>query len=197
MSMTEFSKPARIELQVESQVQFHRPNRDFPDYGRAAADRHHALFDIVRDLAALGLSGWIPRLMQWLGQYDGLEVYADDDEDPHLCVRQVLANHRKRRDLGTGEPAVVTRAKIIEDLLALNFVHYRAHWGADLVADEDAHVWEPLKQSWFSFLEQGKDRPRRRWELTIVLTDSQPRPSLSELRAYLLQGKLQDDGLDT
>jgi hypothetical protein len=134
MSMTASPKPARIESQVESQVHLHRPNREFPHYGRDAADRHHAVFDIVAHLAALGLSDWAPRLMQWLGQYDGLEVYADDEEDPHLCVCQVLANHRKRLGLAGSEPAVVTRVKVIEDLLALNFVLEQALGGGGVAS---------------------------------------------------------------
>ncbi|MFE1574121.1 hypothetical protein ACFIQG_20280 [Comamonas odontotermitis] len=121
---------------IESHLRQHlpRPDLQFPHYGRDASDHSHAVYSIIGHLAALGLTDWVPRLTMWLSRYDGLELYAEDEEDPHLCVRQVLANHCARV-LDQGKQNETLKAQIVEDLLQLTFVRYRAHWGTDLAAD--------------------------------------------------------------
>ena len=167
-----------------------QPEREFPHFGRDALDRNHALYSIIEHLSALGLTDWVPHLCAWLAQYDGLELYAEEEEDPHLCVRQILLDLRQR--MGSRDeapPAEHLKAQIVDNILRLDFVRYRAHWGVDLVADQNSRIWQPLRQSWFSFLQEGHlDHPQE--SLHIWIADRHPRPSFAQLRAYLLQPTL-------
>ena len=52
-------------------------------------------------------------------------------------------------------PPFDLRSQIVRDLLKLDFLRYRAYWGKGLVHDSDARVWEPFKQPWLTFLDQG------------------------------------------
>lgn len=73
----------------------------------------------------------------------------------------------------------------MDRILNLNFVHYRAHWGIDLVVDEHSRVWYPLEQSWFTFLQEGD--PHAPLEaLHIWLSNKHPKPTMAELQAHLL-----------
>lgn len=180
---------------IESQLAQPMPDPAFPHFGRDALDRNHAVYSIIEHLATLGLSDWVPHLTQWLAHYDGLEMYAEDEEDPQLCVRQILQNHcdsLKQKGEGTSnnlvsaEDAQALKARIVGDILNLNFVRYRAHWGRDLVPDAASRQWDPLKMSWFDFLKQGDpDHPTE--ALHITMTERHPQPPLDTLRAHLLQ----------
>ncbi|WP_374008263.1 hypothetical protein [Delftia lacustris] len=172
---------------IESQLKSHQPDPEFPHFGRDALDHSHAIYSIIDHLTTLGLKGWVPQLTKWLAQYDGLEMYAEDEEDPHLCVRQVLANHCSAKNSKDGQPqGEALKARIVEDILELNFIRYRAHWGIDLAPDKHSRKWEPLKMSWFSFLQQG-DPEHPTEALHIWITDKFPRPTFDELRAHLLK----------
>ena len=63
---------------------------EHPNWGRFAEDRSHAVFCIVECLNRVGLTEWVPQFIKWLGKYDGLEMYADDEDDPQLCVRKIV-----------------------------------------------------------------------------------------------------------
>ena len=171
---------------IESQFKLHQPDLAFPHFGRDAQDHSHALYSIIALLCSMGLQAWVPQLTRWLGQYDGLEMYTEHEEDPHWCVRQILLNHRNACTKGQALDEQALKTSIVEDILELNFVRYRAHWGNDLVPDEASRKWEPLKTDWFSFLKQG-DPEHPTEALHIWMTEKYPRPSLTELRTYLLQ----------
>ncbi|QIL80318.1 hypothetical protein G7047_10685 [Diaphorobacter sp. HDW4A] len=170
---------------LQSQFKAHEPAPEFPHFGRDALDRNHALYIIIEHLNALGLRDWVPRLTSWLAQYDGLELYAEEEEDQHVCMRQLLLRHRTRIGSPPNESAEQTRCKIVEDIMRLEFVRYRAHWGKDLVADAHSRLWNPLEQSWFNFLQDGNpDDPRE--GLHIWIMGTLPRTKQEELRAFLL-----------
>lgn len=176
---------------IESQLTQPTPDPAFPHFGRDAQDRTHAVYSIIEHMTTLGLADWVPHLTQWLAHYDGLEMYAEDEEDPHLCVRQILQNHCEQlKEQGSGASsaidASVRKTRIVDEILDLNFVRYRAHWGNDLVPDAASRQWNPLKMSWFDFLKQGDpDHPTE--ALHITLTDKLPLPPLETLREYLLK----------
>lgn len=180
--MTKVQKPS-----IESQCKWHQPNPEFPNFGRDALDRGHAIYSIIEHLNTLGLKDWVPQFTHWLSQYDGLEMYAEDEEDPALCVRQVLAAYCAR-DSDSREQGGALKTKIVADILELNFVRYRAHWGVDLVPDEQSRKWEPLKMSWFEFLQQG-DPEHPTEALHIWISDKFPRPTFDELREHLLKAE--------
>ena len=58
--------------------------------------------------------------------------------------------------------------RIIDDLLCLDFLRYRAYWSRRLAQDGNALVWMPLQQSWLSFVELARPGD----ELMVYLTDS-------------------------
>ncbi|QIL74192.1 hypothetical protein G7048_27335 (plasmid) [Diaphorobacter sp. HDW4B] len=168
---------------LESQFKSRQPETEFPHFGRDALDRNHAVFSIIEHLNALHLNDWAPHLLGWLSHYDGLELYAEDD--PHVCVRQVLFHLRVRIRSRQELPSQQIKEMIVDRILDSNFVYYRAHWGIDLVADENSRVWRPLEQSWFNFLQEGD--PHAPLEaLHIWMTDKHPKPTMTELRGHLL-----------
>lgn len=165
-------------------VTFERPEAEFPYWGRCSDDRSHALFNIIECLNKMNLADWVPHFAKWLSNYDGLEVYTDDYEDPHLCVREVL---RKNLDHFIAYKKSLCpkklKEKIVNEILLLEFVFYRAHWGKNITPDVGSKVWEPLKNSWFNFLQSGSIKH----ELHIWSALNNPCPTLKELKAYLLR----------
>ena len=143
-----------------AQLRAARPNDYAPHLGRDAMDHAHAVYVIVQSLGQLGLSRRLPTLLQWLGRFDGFEAHLPDECDPAICVRQTLLRHVA--DLppadGATAPASAKRAEalwqhVVQDLLDLDFVHYRSYWGPPL---EPRVHWHPLSQAWLSFLECGQ-----------------------------------------
>lgn len=164
------------------------PDPGFPHFGRDAHDRAHAIYRIVELLTELGLAEWVPHFSAWLSRYDGLEIYAEDEDDPHLCVREILKNHCQNLAQESSQAVDLAGRKesIVQDILQQPFVHYRAHWGKNMLPDPDSIQWNPLQMSWFHFLQQG-DPQHPTESLHILLTLRHPRPTLETLRAHLLE----------
>ncbi len=162
--------------------------------GRDALDHGHAVFAIVSHLRTLGLQGWTSRLVQWLARYDGFERYVEEDaHDPLLCVRDLLLRHvmrlgpavRIERDADTLTGAASDSAlqrRIVDDILALDFVHYRAFLGPEPVPRRGARHWQPLKQAWLLFIESRQPHE----SLWVWLSPREPLPSLAALREHLM-----------
>lgn len=158
---------------------------------RTLLDRGHAVFAIAGHLRALGLRSWVGRVVQWLSRYDGLEDYVEPEDEPLVCVRDVLVNHvcRLRQwiaETAPGQTAAETlsqlKNRIIDDLLTLNFVSYAAFWGHEPVPTDKNVRWKPLQQSWLEFLEARQEGDH----LWIWQRSDGPNPSGAALREYLL-----------
>ena len=156
--------PARHDSQHEGAL----VNHAFPHWGRDALDHGHAIFAIVSHLQGLKLEAWASRVVHWLSFYDGIERYVDYEHDPCVSVRDLLASYLLNlRPLGGFNPPFDLRSAIIRDLVKLEFLRYRAYWGKGLIHDADARIWSPFKQTWLSFLDQGKPDEH----LMVFMTD--------------------------
>ncbi len=183
-------KPVTPKARLASQLEPYTANPDWPHWGRDALDHGHAIFAIAGHLRALGLEGWLNRVTQWLGHYDGFEHYVEEGHDPCVCVRDLLATYvaRWRHLLPGGQPAgagITSKPlwnTLVNDILQLDFVYYRVYWGKGLMHDRDARVWNPLKQPWMSFLESGLPGQ----ELISWRADLPPKPTLEQHRAVLI-----------
>lgn len=158
---------------------------------RTTMDRSHAVFAIAGHLRALGLRNWVGRIVQWLSRYDGLEEYVEPEDEPLVCVRDVLFRHVCRIGRWVAEiPPCHTatdamlqlKNRIIDDLLKLNFVRYAAFWGDEPVPSDTCRRWQPLQQSWLEFLESRQEGDH----LWIWQRSEGPNPSEISLREYLL-----------
>lgn len=175
------------------------PEKEYPNYGRCELDHAHAPYMIVRSLVRLGLAHWSATLLHWLGRYDGLEEYLHAQCDPACAVRDLLAAHVERWPaLADGECLSPQEQRlrieaVIDDLLELDFVAARAHWGPLL--RRGPTVWNPVQEDWMWFLllgpgwesvlqAQGEDH-----DVLQVWTRSQEDiPYKQAIRAMLLQG---------
>lgn len=162
-----------------------------PAPGRSVSDRSHAIFAIQAYLQALGLHGWIDRFIQWLGRYDGLEQYVEPEDEPLICVRNVLHRHvcevrkwvsEKRSCSVAADLLQQLKRRIVDDLLELNFVRYAAFLGNEPVPDGRRPRWQPLRQGWLEFMEVRQAGE----QLWIWQRSDGPNPSRAALRDYLL-----------
>ena len=167
-----------------SQHEPHRSNPEFPHWGRDELDHSHAIFAIAAHLHSLALEHWTPRMVRWLSFYDGIERWVDPGQEPCLCVRDLLATYVLRfsgadraRKANTGQ----LKQCIIDDLLRLDFLRYRAYWSRRMAQDGNALVWVPLQQSWLSFVELARPGD----ELMVYLTDCRITPPLETHRVFL------------
>lgn len=183
-----------IQRRLGKQLNDHTPNPSWPNWGRDALDHGHAIFAIAAHLRTLGLSSWFDRLSAWLGRFDGFEKYVDDGCDPFICVRNVLAEF-VMRPLGERpisldafehhEPQSPLLERVVDAILSQEFLRYVAYWGRGLVHDDDARVWNPLRQPWMDFVESGTAEE----ELLVWRAYHLPiRPPLAQHRAALLAG---------
>ena len=165
---------------AHSQHEPHRSNPEFPHWGRDELDHSHAIFAIAAHLHSLALEHWTPRIVRWLSFYDGIERWVDPGQEPCLCVRDLLAAYvLRQRKAQTAS----LKQLIIEDLLKLEFLRYRAYWGRGLPQDANALIWRPLQQSWLSFVELARPGD----ELMVYLTDCRITPPLETHRVFLNQ----------
>lgn len=164
------------------------PAPEWPHWGRDQLDHAHALYAIAAHLRSLGLESWLPRLTRWLGHYDGFEHYVEPEHDPCLCVRDLLAGYVIGRPATAAsmnwldKPGMSLKMALVQDILKLDFIYYRAYWGRGLVHDPDARVWNPLAQPWMSFVESGGAGQ----ELFSWRAELDPQPALEEHLAVLL-----------
>ena len=141
---------------------------------RRMSDKQHAVFAIARSLEALKLHTWTHVLLTWLGQYDGLECYMEDEDNPSFRVRDLLARY-----VATGTR--VFPKTIAADFSRLPFLHYQAKLtnGVD---------WESLKIPFIEFAQTGN---------VEVWRSSTPYPEPAMTQAYLLSAfvrcQLSDD----
>ena len=184
------NEPFTPKARLASQLEPHVANPEWPHWGRDALDHGHAVFAISAHLRTLGLEHWLPRLMRWLSHYDGFERYVEDGHDPCVCVRDLLASYVTRFRVLQSPPLIRTLAchpgellkSVVNDILRLDIVYYRAYWGRGLYHDQDSRAWNPLNQSWLSFIESG--RPGE--ELFSWRAHVPPKPTLDQHRTVLL-----------
>ncbi len=129
----------------------HRAKTDFPHLGRDLMDRQQAIFTITESLICLGHEGRTSALLRWLGRFDGLEMHLEEDEDPVLCVRQLLLQHVGNQPTNTKHR---TWEWLISSILRLHFVQTHSCWGTET---KSRIKWDPLAQTWMEFLEEGME----------------------------------------
>lgn len=169
----------------EPQAQLSSPRRvnaDWPHWGRDAMDHGHAIFAVAAYLRALGLAQRVDRFIQWLAHYDGFERYVDEGQDPCICVRDVLARHAIQASRTAASCQQQLLWQIVQDILQLDFLRYRAFWGKGALCDGNARVWNPLKQTWLSFIEYHLPGE----EIWVWQSDLPPYPPPQLLREHLL-----------
>lgn len=134
-----------------------RPDHEFPYLGRDPLDRGCAVFAIVQAMHGLGQADKTSSLLQWLGRFEGLEQHLEEHQDPVQCVRQVLLQFLAALPASGAGPLHGRPGDwpmIVTAILSLDFVHKQSAWSRG----EDAKpriFWNPLKQSWLSFLGEG------------------------------------------
>ncbi len=168
---------------LRAQHEAPRPDPDYPQLGRDEMDHAHAVFSIARSLDQLGLSAWLPTLIQWLGQYDGLETMLEDQYDPAICVRQVMLQHVVQHAMespraGDAADASALKRAIVRDLLQLDFVCYCAYFGEP---QKPRLIWRPLEPSWLRFRE-GREGE----EQLCGWYSENVQPYLNQLSTFLL-----------
>ena len=177
---------------AHSQHEPHKCNPEFPHWGRDELDHSHAIFAIAAHLRTLALERWTPRIVRWLSFYDGMERWVDPGQEPCLCVRDLLASYvlclrsadrPHKADTAPSTDANQLKQRIIDDLLCLDFLRYRAYWSRRMAQDGNALVWVPLQQSWLSFVELARPGD----ELMVYLTDCRITPPLETHRVFLNQ----------
>ena len=126
--------------------------------------RLQGVMTISHYLESLGEPGWRGVLLQWLGRYDGIEVYMFPEEDPVLAVQELLGAYVEQgKSLDPEEFA----AKLAD----LHFCRYRAR------RDSDRKKWEPLAESFAAFCEGV---------LVTVWQGAEPYPSRDLIQSSLL-----------
>ena len=129
-----------------------------------AEARQEGVTSIGHFLENLGEPAWRGVLLQWLGQYDGLEAYMYPEDDPVLAVRELLGAYvQQGRSL---DPEAFSA-----ELADLHFCYYRAR------RDGDRKKWEPMTESFTSFC-QGV--------VVTVWQGAEPYPSRDLLQSSLL-----------
>ena len=179
---------SKDDLASSLKAQMHHPRRinaGWPHWGRDEMDHGHAIFAVAAYLRALGLHRQVERFIQWLGHYDGFERYVNEGQDPCMCVRDVLAGYangcKAAKASGANEELL---HKIVQDIARLDFLRYRAFWSTGALCDGHARLWNPLKQTWLSFIEYHLPGE----EIWVWQSELQPYPSLPLLREQLAQG---------
>ena len=126
--------------------------------------RLQGVMTISHYLESLGEPGWRGVLLQWLGRYDGIEVYMFPEEDPVLAVQELLGAYVEQgKSLDPEEFAA--------ELADLHFCHYRAR------RDSDRKKWEPLAETFAAFCEGV---------LVTVWQGAEPYPSRDLIQSSLL-----------
>ena len=126
--------------------------------------RLQGVMTIGHYLESLGEPGWRAVLLQWLGQYDGLEVYMLPEDDPVLAAQELLGAYVQ-------EGRSLDPAEFSADLADLHFCYYRAR------RDSDRKKWEPLAESFALFCEGV---------LVTVWQGLEPYPSRDLIQSWLL-----------
>lgn len=176
------------EARSASQHEPHVANSGWPNWGRDALDHGHAVFAMAAHLKSLNLTGWITTVVNWLGHFDGFEAYVEEGDDPIIAVRNLLASYVARLRPGRllGDLALAAhelKQHIVDDLLGMEFLRYRAYWGRGLVHEPDARVWNSLAQPWLEFVESGEPEE----QLMVWRSGDRPYPALDEHRLALLR----------
>ena len=99
-------------------------------------------------------------------------------------MRDLRASYVTRFRVRQSPPLIRTLAchpgellkSVVNDILRLDIVYYRAYWGRGLYHDQDSRVWNPLNQPWMSFVESG--RPGE--ELFSWRAQLPPKPTLEQ-----------------
>ncbi|MCR6480975.1 hypothetical protein NU688_32795 [Variovorax sp. ZS18.2.2] len=177
-----------------------QPDEEAPLYGRDELDHAHAPYVIARALKQLDLSDWLPKLMEWLGHYDGLEAHVEDGNDAAISVRDVLLAFVSKQagkklvgvapnELGADRAhKIALKKQVVDAFLKQDFVWYCAVWDTDM-----RPRWNPLKQSWMSFCALGGQGVTMGvWLRPLDVTPEEQ--GLDKVEAYLLDNDGDDHG---
>lgn len=126
---------------------------------RKPEDSHHAVFQLPKELAVLGLGDWVSRLMQFLSHYDGIERLMDPREsEPVIFTRQVvLAEILQLNGGGEVFDSQAIKRRIAKALSEAAFTGVGAYWRLETQRDDlpKRIPWNPLKQKWLDFLDDA------------------------------------------
>jgi hypothetical protein len=110
---------------------------------RDLGDEEHAIYAVAKYLDVLKLGQWCGVVINWLGQFDGLERYALEENWPVMEVRDMLASY-----VGRGQP--MHARELVKELVALPFVLFCAK--QDLMPGR----WNPLETTFIEYEYSGK-----------------------------------------
>jgi len=111
--------------------------------------RQQAIMSIAHMLQGLGQPAWISPVLDWLGQYDGLELVVFKDQDPVLLSAAALAELVQQR-ADSGVSAAVSPAELADKLVGQNFCQLRARVGYE------GREWNPATERFMDYLTQIK-----------------------------------------
>jgi hypothetical protein len=126
--------------------------------GRRVHDAQHAPYLVAASLHELGLVDWIPRVFGFLKMYDGVARWMETGMPEAACmaeldVREEVMRKRSGTSMPEQDPAVL-RFRLAVMLTNSPVTLFGARWKLqrrfkDLPMDIP---WNPLEQSWLSFL---------------------------------------------
>ncbi len=144
---------------LHAQLRHTQPNPGWPHWGRSDTDHSHAIFAVTAYLCFLGLGQHVGAFVRWLGHYDGFECWVEDEaHDPVISVRDTLAVYAAGSGtlLSASSDAQAVLRDVVQRICRLPFMRYRAFWGRSVVRDATSRLWNPLEQSWLSFIEEHR-----------------------------------------
>lgn len=111
--------------------------------------RQQAIMSIAHMLQGLGQAAWISPVLDWLGQYDGLELIVFKDQDPVLLSAEALAGLVQQR-AESGMTTAVTPAELADTLASQSFCDLRARVGYE------GQEWDASAERFMDFLTRIK-----------------------------------------
>lgn len=126
---------------------------------RAPDDSRHSVFLLPKQLAVLGLSSWVSRLLEFLSHYDGLEPLMDPREaEPVVFTRQaILAEILQINNSEEEKDVCAIQLRLATAISEAAFTGLGACWRLQTDREDLPHLiaWNPLEQTWLEFLERA------------------------------------------
>ncbi|WP_157288364.1 hypothetical protein [Uliginosibacterium gangwonense] len=111
--------------------------------------RQQAIMSIAHMLQGLGQAAWISPVLDWLSQYDGLELVVFKDQDPVLLSAEALAGLVQQR-AESGVTTAVTPTELADKLASQSFCDLRARMGYE------GQEWDPSAERFMDYLTKIK-----------------------------------------
>lgn len=128
-------------------------------YGRHILDQQHGPYLVALYLEQLGLADWTCRVMGYLRMYDGIESWLEPgDIEAVDFVRQLLFKEVQRK---AKDDVSALRFRLAMAMANAPVASYGAAFKIQRNLDDPMKSiwWNPLEQSWLSFLAKRETLP--------------------------------------